>query len=117
MEEKRKFMRFSTSVDVKYRVLERAIEGSSLSRDFSREGIGFTGNRSMPSGANLELEINIPGEIAPIFATGEVVWVKESSKGGEFDIGVKLVKMDSFDRSRLLEYAYNEWLKAKGKAL
>ena len=117
MEERRKFMRFSTSVDVKYKSPERAIEGSSLSRDFSREGIGFTGNRGIPSGTHLELEINIPGEIAPIFATGEVAWVKESSKGGEFDIGVKLVKMDSFDRSRLLEYAYNKWLKARSKAV
>ena len=115
MEERRKFMRFGASVDIRYSAPEMAMEGSSLSKDVSREGIGFSVNRIMPIGTPLELEVNIPGEIAPIFAGAEVVWVKESVDRGDFDAGVKLVKMDPFDRSRLLEYVYNEWLKAEGK--
>lgn len=116
MKERRKFMRFSASVDVKYAAPGMAIEGSSLSKDVSREGMGFPVNRMMPTRAPLELEVNIPGEIAPIFAHAELAWVKESAERGDFDAGVRLVNMDPFDRSRLLEYVYNEWLKAMGRA-
>ena len=115
MKERRKFMRFSASVDVRYSAPGMTIEGSSLSKDVSREGISFSVNRRMPTGTPLDLEVNIPGEIAPIFAGAEVAWVKELVDRGDFDAGVKLVKMDPFDRSRLLEYVYNEWLKAEGK--
>lgn len=115
MEERRKFMRFSASVDVRYSAPGMAIEGSSLSKDVSREGMGFPVNRIMPIGTPLDLEINIPGEIAPIFAGAEVAWVKRSSERGNFDAGVKVVKMDLFDRSRLLEYVYKEWLRVMDK--
>lgn len=111
MEERRKFMRFPASVEVKYAAPVEGIEGSSVSRDVSREGIGFSVNGQMARGTMVELEISIPGEIAAIFARGEMAWVKRSSERGDFDAGVKVVKMDPFDRSRLLEYVYGEWLK------
>lgn len=112
MEERRKFMRFPASVDVRYAASREDIEGSAMSRDVSREGIGFPGNWQMAKGTLLELEISVPGEIAPIFAHGEVAWVRRSSERDDFDAGIKVVKMDPFDRSRLLEYVYGEWLKA-----
>ncbi len=115
MKERRKFMRFNASVDVRYSAPGMAIEGSSLSRDVSREGMGFPVNRIMPIGTPLELEVNIPGKVAPIFAHVEVAWVKESVERGDFNAGVKVVKMDPFDRSRLLEYVYKEWLRVMDK--
>lgn len=116
MEDRRKFMRFSVPVDVKYGAPVEGIEGLSMSRDVSREGVGFPVNRQMVRGTMLELEINIPGEFIPVIARGEVAWVKESAERGDFDAGVKVVKMDPFDRSRLLEYVYKEWLRAMEKA-
>jgi len=116
MEERRKFMRFSVPVDVRYAAPGKGIEGSSMSRDVSREGIGFHVNKQMAREIKVELEINIPGESAPIIARGKVAWVKRLSEMGDFGIGVKVVKMDPLDRSRLLEYVYKEWLKAMDKA-
>ena len=115
MKERRKFMRFNASVDVRYSVPGMAIEGLSLSKDVSREGMGFPVNRMMPIGTPLELELNIPGKIAPVFARAEVAWVKELAERADFDAGVKVLKVDPFDRSRLLEYVYEEWLKAVSK--
>ena len=115
MVERRKFIRFSVPVDVKYGAPVEGIEGLSMSRDVSREGIGFPVNKQMARGTAVELEIGIPGELAPIFASGEVAWMKRSSERSDFDAGMKVVKMDPFDRSRLLEYVYNEWLKVMDK--
>ena len=115
MVERRKFIRFSIPVDVKYGAPVEGIEGLSMSRDVSREGIGFPMNKQMARGTMLELKIGIPGELAPIIARGEVAWVKESSEKADFDAGVKVVKMNPFDRSRLLEYGYKEWLKVMDK--
>jgi len=111
MNEKRKFMRFGISLDMKYKIPHRAIEGLAHGRDISREGIGCYLGERLPVGVMVRLEINIPGEIIPIFTRGEVVWCKESDvvKGANFDSGVKLIKMDSSDKSRLLEYGYNQW--------
>ena len=111
MKERRKFMRFSVPVDVKYGAPVEDIEGLSMSRDVSREGISFPVNKQMVRGTMVELEMDVPGEIAPIFAQGEVAWVKESAERGDFDAGLKVARMNPFDRSRLLEYVYKEWLK------
>ena len=111
MNEKRKFMRFGISLDMKYRAPHKAIEGLAQGRDISREGIGCYIGERLPVGVMVQLEINIPGEIIPIFARGEVVWFKESvaAEGANFNGGMKIIKMDSSDKNRLLEYSYNQW--------
>ncbi len=111
MKDKRKFMRFGVSLDMKYRTPHKAIEGLAQGRDISREGIGCYIGEKLPVGMKVQLEINIPGEIIPIFAQGEVVWFKKSdaAKGVNFNSGVKIIKMDSSDKNRLLIYAYNQW--------
>ena len=111
MKERRKFMRFGVSLDLNYKVPHRAIEGLAQSRDISREGIGCYIGERLPVGVMVRLEINIPSEIIPIFARGEVVWFKESDadKEANFNSGIKIIKMDSSDKARLLEYGYNQW--------
>lgn len=111
MEDRRKFMRFPVSVQVDYADSREGIKGSSVSKDVSREGIGFPVNRQMAKGTLIELQISIPGEVNPVSASGEVVWAKESVRGEDFDTGIKMVKIEPFDRSRLLDYVYREWLK------
>ena len=111
MNEKRKFVRFGISLDMNYKVPHREIKGLARARDVSREGIGCYLGERLPVGVMVHLEINIPGEIIPIFTRGEVVWCKESDagEGTNFNSGMKLIKMDSSDKSRLLEYGYNQW--------
>ncbi len=112
MEDKRKFMRFGVSLDVGYKVPHKATV-LSRGRDVSREGMGCYLDERLPVGTSVQLEINIPGEIIPIFAQGEVAWFGESSpgKGINFNSGMKIIKMDSFDKARLLEYGYSQWRK------
>ena len=115
MKEKRKFMRFGILLDMKYRVPHKAIDGLAQSKDISREGIGCYIGEKLPVGMKVQLEINIPGEVIPMFAQGEVVWFEEldAAKGANFNSGVKIIKMDSADKNKLLEYAYNQWRRKK----
>lgn len=117
MEERRKFLRFEAPVDIRYSLSEKAVEGISRGRNFSREGIGLYLKEKIHRGTVVELEIELPDEIVPIFATGKVVWVKEAEeqRKGDFIVGVELIKISSFDKSRILEYAYNRWHKAVEK--
>lgn len=117
MGERRKFLRFEVPVDIKYMVPERAVEGISRGKNFSREGIGLYLKEEIPRQTLVELEIDLPGEIVPIFATGRVVWIREADERRDFDFiaGVELAKISSFDKSRILEYVYNWWYKAVEK--
>lgn len=117
VEERRKFLRFEAPADIKYRLPEKAVEGISKGRNFSREGVGLYLKEEIPSGTMVELEIDLPDEIVPICADGRVVWVRKAGeeRKGEFIAGVELIKISSFDKSRILEYAYNRWYKAVEK--
>jgi len=112
MEERRRFMRFEIPLDIKYKIPGESIDGLSQGKDFSRNGIGLYLNKRIPRGTIVDLEINIPGEAAPVFATGRVAWAKEAvQRRDDFGAGLELININSFDKSRVLEYVYNQWYK------
>ena len=106
MSERRKYMRFNTSWDVEYKTLTlNPIFGKALLKDMSREGLRFNIRQGVPVGTPMEISMNVPGDNLPVFATGKVAWADG------LDAGVKLIKISRTDRSRMLEYVYNEWLR------
>jgi Tfp pilus assembly protein PilZ len=113
--ERRKFLRFSSNVGIEYRInKEKEICGSSYIKDLSREGLRFLIPRQVENGTMLDLKFLLPGDTKPIFITGEVVWINkyEEMKDRGYAVGVKFYKIDTFDRMRLLDHAYSEWLKS-----
>lgn len=106
MSERRKYMRFSASLDIEYKTLAlNPIFGKALLKDMSREGFRFNAQQNLPVGTAVELSLNVPGDNLPVFATGKVAWADG------LDAGVKLTKISRTDHVRMLEYVYNEWLK------
>lgn len=104
--ERRKFLRFNTPIDMEYKTLTlNPIFGKALAKDLSREGVRFGLKRSVPVGTPVELRLNVPGDNLPVFATGRVAWADG------LDAGVRLTKISTDDRARVLEYVYREWLK------
>ncbi|MDD5449261.1 MAG: PilZ domain-containing protein [Candidatus Omnitrophica bacterium] len=115
MNERRKFLRFTTDVGMEYRTYQdRQITGLSFIKNISREGIGFFISRKLEKGALLDVKFALPGDTRPIYLTGEVVWISESAekKDFEYDVGVRFFKIDTLDRGRLIDHAYTEWLKS-----
>lgn len=109
--ERRRFMRFSAAMDVEYKTLTlNPIFGKALARDLSRDGIRVGLKQSLPAGTLVELCLNVPGDNLPVFATGKVAWADG------LEAGVRLTKIATSDRTRVLEYVYREWLKANRSA-
>lgn len=113
--ERRKFKRFDAFMSVKMRRPEDTnFREVSLSSDLSREGIKVSTSAPVKEGVVVDLEIEIPDDARPVYTTGEVVWIQNTSKNQkDFELGIKFVMMDPVDRFRVLDYAYNNWLDSK----
>lgn len=113
MAERRRFMRFDALFEVFYNAFGTP-NGKQKSevRDLSRDGIRLASSKNLPKGSLIEIEMNIPGDNMPIFATGEVAWSARVTES-KFQSGVRITKIESLDRARLLDYVYSEWIKTK----
>lgn len=107
MIERRRYMRFNAPLDLEFRTLTlNPIFGKALAKDLSREGIRMGLKQNIAVGTPVEICMNVPGDNLPVFATGKVAWADG------IETGVKLTKINASDRTRVLEYAYKEWLKS-----
>lgn len=113
MEDKRKFMRFDTSLDSRSRASGwfKPVKRYSV-KDVSREGLKLSGKEGLSEGDVLRLDMTIPGKRAPIKATGHVVWNKGMAGSG-YDIGLKFDSIKAEDKFELLDYAYSRWVESK----
>lgn len=116
MEDRRKFFRFESPFNVKYITEKGRTKGVSWTKNISKEGVAFRADRKLAKEDMLKMEFEIPGDNIPVFADGAVVWARKNKEAGEkesFDVGIKLIDITHFDRTRILEYAYKQWLKIK----
>ncbi len=113
--ERRKFKRFDAYMSVKYHAADsQQIQGISLSKDLSREGLKLNTQTGLKEGSVLDLEINIPDDPKPVHTSGKVMWTHPSEGSHEgFDHGVRFLMMDPVDKFRVLDFAYNHWLETK----
>ena len=111
MDEKRRFMRFNVLMDAVCK------KGDSLKRrikvnNFSKEGVGLVGGKEFKKGEELEIEMLIPGDNVPVLFEGEITWTKgPASDSAEHKSGIKFKKINNHDKSRILEYIYQHWIK------
>lgn len=113
MAERRKFMRFNAVLNIIYQAVDNSAKKfSSHLSNLSREGMGISGKGALRRGALLEMEMKVPGDNIPIFAAGEVAW-SEKSDHNKYNSGIRFTNIESYDRAKLLDFAYNEWVKTK----
>lgn len=112
MSEKRKFMRFDVSIEVEYMVPGNGapVEGISVTRNLSREGMQISVNSRLVAGTELEIKLRIPQDAAPVYAKGDLVWVEKAEVKTESNAGIKFTQMSPFDRNRILDHVYKEWV-------
>ncbi len=117
MDDRRKFFRFETPVNLKYSPRKAGIKKRSQTKNISKEGVAFSANKKLRKKKKLQMEFEIPGDNIPVFAQGAVMWSKEdeatTSRKKVFNVGIKLTNITNLDRSRILDYAYEQWLKLK----
>ncbi|MDD5440331.1 MAG: PilZ domain-containing protein [Candidatus Omnitrophica bacterium] len=110
MEERRKFLRFGVIMNAFY-----GMHGSfypkkpCFLKDISREGIRMTTDTPLKKGQLFEFDIEIPGEDTKIIAVGESLWWRRLEHE-TFDNGLTVKKIARHNRTRILDYASNEWI-------
>ncbi|MCX5679894.1 MAG: PilZ domain-containing protein [Candidatus Omnitrophica bacterium] len=113
MEDKRKFIRFSVSLDAKSRAAGWFRPKAKYSvKDVSREGLKLNTKEALKEGDMLELELSVPGKRPPITAMGQVVWNHKLGEAG-YDIGLKFKTINPEDKFEILDYAYNKWIRSR----
>jgi len=95
--ERRIYLRYKTLLRTKYKTnTEQSISWIS---DISRGGLRlFLANKTFTIGVPLQVEIDLPHPQKPIFAQGNIVWMKEGEAGLSFS------EVDRGDVSRVIQY-------------
>jgi len=111
MEENRKFVRIEWPVVIKYKTIEEPrTQDQIVGRDISEGGALFIVYERLMRGTKLDMQLEVPFDSMPIFAKGEVAWIKkigeENSK--TFEVGVVFKGLSQSDQKRLKMYIENE---------
>jgi len=109
MKKRRKFIRFDIPLRVELSAkgdMKLSSRGEAL--DFSREGLRITIPHSGASPNNtVELKVFLSNNRRPILVLGKIMWTK--SGNDDVEMGLKIEKMDTRDKSYILDYIYKLW--------
>jgi hypothetical protein len=106
-QERRKIIRLPDSLVVRHRPFgSKTDKERSVSKNLSSHGIALPIGHRMSQDAVLEMEILIPTQILPVFALGEIVWMKEEWENARrlYDVGIRITDIDEFDEERIQTY-------------
>ena len=109
MGEKRRYMRFNM-------LLNGICRRSGISKkltisDFSKEGVGIKSGEVLSEGEDVEVEMMIPGDNIPVVVAGQIAWTNEVEQDdGTYKSGMKFKRVSGEDKSRILEYIYQNWI-------
>jgi c-di-GMP-binding flagellar brake protein YcgR len=108
-EEKRKYVRLQTTVEVEYTVIGKPGTIDVFSKNISAGGLCIVVEHSMANNTPVQLRIAIPDVKDPINALGRVVWQKKFEVAGGklekcFDTGVEFTGISDFDRFNINRY-------------
>ena len=113
MQERRKYRRLATTVDVAYsKTQPKSKEKQVYSKNISKGGICLIINEEVQVSDLLELKIFLPRHEAPINVIGEVHWVRESIIGGtyggkKYDVGIEFKKISEQDVNEIEKYVFS----------
>jgi type II secretory ATPase GspE/PulE/Tfp pilus assembly ATPase PilB-like protein len=111
--DRRSFMRLSNNINLRYKVFRTEEElfsrgfrpeEFSITRNISAGGLLFISAESLPFGAVLELNVDLPVAQETIQCLARVVRVSESEKKGLFEIAACFLDLTGAQRAKLEQY-------------
>jgi c-di-GMP-binding flagellar brake protein YcgR len=116
MQDNRKFIRFSITLDaVPKRTSWLKPRSRYTVKDISKEGLKIGSKEALNKGDIIELELTAPGQKKTIMAAGQVAWNKKLGESG-YDIGLRFKTIKPEEKFELLDLAYNNWVKSQKAA-
>lgn len=80
--------------------------------EISGGGVRFATGQRLQPGTQLELELILPGDSAPVQAKGEVIWSGRLNHQRPYEAGVRFTEIDPLQRGRVIRVIH-ESLKAR----
>ena len=103
MEERRKFFKLNSALEVTYKPLKEIICRNSCSKNISSGGVSFSIAYPLECGFLIEIWIKLKDFKNPVRAVGKVVWVKDTKeKPNPYLIGIQFVQIDPSDKKILV---------------
>lgn len=115
MTERRRFLRFETALSALCDIASAKWKACYKVINISKEGALLIIDRKLKSGDEVRLSMNVPGDNVPVYASGRVAWQKESNSTNQFDTGISFTSLDCYNKGRLFEYIYSQWLRLLDK--
>jgi len=114
MEEQRRFVRLETAIGIHYKTANSSATGTIPRREgeISGGGVRFATGQRLQPGTQLELELMLPGEPAPVQAKGEVVWSGRLNQHRPYEAGVRFTEIDPLQRGKVIRVIHDS-LKAR----
>ncbi|MGD9015294.1 MAG: PilZ domain-containing protein [Candidatus Omnitrophota bacterium] len=107
MRERRRFVRITESLKLSYEVMSQAMVRDSLTKDIGQGGIRFLSQEFIPKNSLLKIRLIIE-KIPFSFETyAKVVWVRQESRRGRYEIGVEFTNISTDAAKQLIAYLTN----------
>ena len=110
MEERRRFVRLDTRLEVEYSVLPSGSPRATVSKDISGGGICLFADRMLPVATKLQIAMRLPGRESPVHFTGEVMWSEQyevigrTQRDKAVEVGVRFVEIAPQDREAIMQH-------------
>lgn len=106
--ERRVFKRIRDGVKVIYKVLEMKREKEVSPIDIGGGGVRLSLKEKLAPSTVLELMLILPDEDHPFYSVGEVIWQRYDATRGQYETGIKFVRMNLEDRRRLIRFVHSK---------
>ncbi|MBW2294553.1 MAG: TIGR02266 family protein [Deltaproteobacteria bacterium] len=97
--ERRRFGRSDLLVRVEYSTIDEIF--SEFTRDINEGGLFIETEKPRPTGTEVAMRFNLPGNQEPLQTIGRVVWVRSASDQVPAGMGIEFDELSSEDRDRI----------------
>ena len=111
MEERRKFVRLDTRLEVTYTVLPSGGKVKAVTKDIGGGGVCLFAEKVLPAGTLLQVAMRLPDREPPVHFTAEVVWCepyevigKSGTRERAVEVGVRFVEIAPQDRDAVMQH-------------
>lgn len=102
MQDRRIFARFVVSLKVRFLEEQKKNEGLAQTSDISAKGLGLFLADKLADNSPLELWLEIPDKMEPLYMRGKVIWADKADSFDNYRAGISLEKADFMGLARVL---------------
>jgi len=110
MEERRRFVRLDTRLEVTYTVLPGTHARQAVTKDIGGGGICFFADSELKPGDRLQVTMKLPGREQPANFTAEVIWcepyevIGKAGRQRSIEVGVRFLEIAPQDQEAVMQH-------------